>query len=551
MWKWLPLGEALHATKKRLELIELVANFLKNLSSTEIRPGVGLILGNLFSDNQGLKLEVSVATFDKILKELTGKKEYNYMVSGAVDFGEEVEQVMKEAHIKPVGPPLFLLDVYQALKEIAEEKGPGSRKKKEAILKGLLLRATPLEAKYIAKNVVREMRYGVSEGIVLEGIGKASETAKDQIERAYMFSGNLSRVAFIALTEGKVGIARVSPEIFVPLKPMLAQVASSVEEAYSYHRGKVALEYKLDGARVQIHKDREKVQIFSRHLKDITLSLPEIGQEVRKNLAAERVIIEGEVIALSNDRRPLPFQYLMRRFRRLHDIEKLKKEIPVKLYLFDLLWINGESLVDKPNCDRWRRLEKISRGIGLVKRNLPQTIKEGEEFLKEAYQDGHEGLMVKSLESRYTPGKRGKSWFKIKPTLTLDLVILAADWGYGRRHSWLSNYHLGARQESTERFLPLGKTFKGLTDEEFRWMTQRLLKIKTKAVGSTVFVRPEVVVEVAFNEIQKSSLYESGFALRFARATRIREDKNPQDADSIKTVARLYQKQFQFKGKKE
>jgi DNA ligase-1 len=239
----------------------------------------------------------------------------------------------------------------------------------------------------------------------------------------------------------------------------------------------------------------------------------------------------------------------MRRFRRKHAVAQMVEEIPIRLHLFDLLYVDGRSLMDAPYHERWAALGAATGGLNLVQRLVPQTVAKGEAFAGAAYRDGHEGVMAKALDSTYTPGMRGKSWLKLKHVISLDLVIVAADWGYGRRHGWLSNYHLAARDEASDEYRVVGKTFKGLTDEEFQEMTERLLELERSRQGGTVFVQPQVVVEVLFNEIQESSQYTSGLALRFARITRVRDDKRAGDADTLQTLRQLYEQQFQYKGR--
>jgi DNA ligase-1 len=440
------------------------------------------------------------------------------------------------------------LGVYRTFEEIAETAGPGSRRKKEELLNSLFLRAQPVEAKYIVKNVVREMRHGVSEGILLDAIAQAAEVPKKLVRRANMLCGDLGEVASIALTESEEGLKRIKPRLFRPLKPMLAQMADDVAQAFQEHKGKTALEYKLDGARVQIHKAGDEVRIYSRNLSEVTPSLPEVVDQVREEVRADSAILEGEVIAVDEMGRPLPFQHLMRRFRRIHNLRELMREVPIRLYLFDILYRDGASLVDEPNHERWRALQEVKGNLNSVARLIPKNPQEGEAFAQASYEAGHEGLIAKRLDSVYTPGVRGKAWFKIKQIISLDLVIVAADWGYGRRHGWLSNYHLAARDEESGKFLEVGKTFKGLTDKEFEEMTAHLLSLEIYRQGATVYVEPETVVEVLFNEIQRSPHYDSGLALRFARISRLRDDKSPEEADTIQTMREIFQKQFEHKG---
>jgi len=370
-----------------------------------------------------------------------------------------------------------------------------------------------------------------------------------------MLTGDVGEVAFIAITQGDAGISNIPLRMFRPLKPMLAQTTDSVKGAFDElnvgigepHKA-VALEYKYDGARLQIHKQGDEIRIFSRRLTDITSALPDVVRLIRDNVKVQSAILEGELIGIDSSGKPLPFQHVMRRLTRVHGIDKIIKDVPVKLYLFDCLAIDSNPLIDFPYNERWRKLEQLRGDIPLATRIVTHELVKGEKFLEQSINEGHEGLMAKSLTSKYTPGVRGKAWLKIKKAITLDLVIVAADWGYGRRHAWLSNYHLAAWDDSLDEFLIVGKTFKGLTDEEFESMTKRLLSLKIHEDRGTVYVEPKVVVEVAFNEIQKSPHYRSGMALRFARITRIRDDKSPYEASTIKELRDIYEKQFASKG---
>jgi DNA ligase-1 len=310
------------------------------------------------------------------------------------------------------------------------------------------------------------------------------------------------------------------------------------------------VEYKYDGARVQIHKDREQIRIWSRRLNEVTSSLPEIVDIARNQLLGDSFILDAEVVATGKDGRPFPFQDLMRRFRRVHGIETAAGEIPLSLYLFDCLLLNGRSLIDETYDQRWRTLGEISGGKHLALRLIVRDKNAAESFLSASLAAGHEGLMAKALDSPYMPGNRGKLWFKVKPAETIDCVITAADRGSGRRRGWLSNYHLAVADDAGG-YAPIGKTFKGLTDKQFGEMTERLRALQTSDDGYTVSVRPEVVVEVAYNEIQSSPQYSSGFALRFARIKRIREDKGPGQITNLAELQTLYERQFQTKSRRQ
>jgi DNA ligase-1 len=546
------LGEGLEGTSKRRELAALLADFLRGLSPDEIPPAVRLTIGQVFPEWDGRALNVSWKAVMAVVDGLTDPPSAvrDEVSAQAVDGGEVVRLLLERARRQPPSPPpLTILEVFHAFEEIAETAGRGSRARKEALLRGLLERATPVEAKYLAKIIYQEMRHGVSEGIMLDGIAKAAGVKTALVRRANQLWGDVGEVALVALTAEEAGLRKATVRPFRPVKPMLAQTASNLAEAFARYEGRVALEYKLDGARVQIHRRGDEVRIYSRRLADVTDSLPDVVAEVRGKLAAEEAILEGEAVAVDAQGRPLPFQHLMRRFRRKHALASTVEEIPIQLHLFDLLYANGRSLVDASGEERWTALERAVGELNLVRRLIPKTIEEGEAFAEAAHRDGHEGVMAKDLGSVYAPGVRGKSWLKLKHVVSLDLVIVAADWGYGRRHGWLSNYHLAARDAASGEYLVVGKTFKGLTDAEFRAMTERLLALERAREGGTVFVQPNVVVEVLFNEIQESNQYKSGLALRFARISRLREDKTPAIADTIQTLRRLYEQQFQYKGR--
>jgi DNA ligase-1 len=307
------------------------------------------------------------------------------------------------------------------------------------------------------------------------------------------------------------------------------------------------LEFKYDGARIQLHRDGDRVAIWTRRLSDVTRSLPDVVALARRDLGHAPFILDGEVLALDPDGRPLPFQELMRRFRRVHRVDELVREMPLALYLFDCLMADGRSLIDEPYERRWEALAAVTGGRYLAERLVVADAAVGRAFFARALEAGHEGVMAKDLQSPYEPGGRGKRWLKLKAAETVDCVIVAADRGSGRRRGWLSNYHLAVRDG--DGFADVGKTFKGLTDAQFAEMTARLWELTTADDGYTVRVRPEVVVEVRYNEIQKSPTYRSGLALRFARITKIRDDKGPAQATTLAGLEELYERQFATKGR--
>jgi len=353
-----------------------------------------------------------------------------------------------------------------------------------------------------------------------------------------MLAGELTAVARAALVEGQAGLDRFRLELLRPLQPMLASPAGDVSEALE-RMGEAAFELKLDGARVQVHKAEDEVRVFSRRGNDVTPAVPELV-EIVQALPARQLILDGEVIALRPDGAPLPFQLTMRRFGRKLDVARLRGELPLTPFFFDVLHLDGEDLLDHPAAERFAALGASVPGL-TVPRIVTSDAEEADAFFAEALQRGHEGMMVKALDAPYEAGRRGFSWLKIKPAHTLDLVILAAEWGHGRRQGWLSNLHLGARDPENGGFVMLGKTFKGMTDEMLAWQTKKLQEIALGTDGWTVHVRPELVVEVAFSDVQESPQYPAGMALRFARVKRYRDDKTAAEADTIGTVRKIFE----------
>jgi len=420
------------------------------------------------------------------------------------------------------------------LDSLAEVAGKGSAQRRREILAALLRDATEREQSFLARLLVGELRQGALEGVMADAIAAAAGLPAPDVRRAIMLAGAVAPVAAAALAEGSAGLARFKLELFEPVSPMLASPTEDVASALAA-LGTAAFEYKLDGARVQVHKRDADVKIYSRTGRDVTFSLPEIAVEIA-SLDARSLILDGEVIALEPTGRPRPFQDTMRRFGRKLEIEDTLAEIPLSLYCFDCLHADGEDLIDRPTEERVAALVRHVRPRTIVPRLVTREPAAGEAFLAAALGLGHEGLMAKSLSASYEAGSRGAAWLKIKVAHTLDLVVLAAEWGSGRRRGWLSNLHLGARGD--DGFVMLGKTFKGLTDETLAWQTERLkaLALDLDAANYVVHVEPKLVVEIAFNELQASRRYPGGFALRFARVVRYRDDKTAQEADTIETV---------------
>jgi DNA ligase-1 len=444
---------------------------------------------------------------------------------------------LRDARQSPaLNPSLEIVEVDQILQSIADVSGGGSQRLRLEILQALFSRATDAEQQFLTALLIGELRQGALEGIMLEAVAKASGISSERVRRAAMIAGDIARVARVAIEQGDGGLSQYDIQIFRPIQPMLAQSADDIPEALA-GIGEAALEYKMDGARVQVHKSGDDVVVYSRSLKDVTHAVPEVVELVRA-LPANDLILDGEVISLQPDGRPQPFQITMRRFGRKLDVQRMRHELPMTPFWFDLLYLNGDPMLDQTQSRRFSALSELAPD-SLIPNMVTGDTAAGDEFLEQALARGHEGIMAKAIGAKYAAGARGQSWVKVKRAHTLDLVILAAEWGHGRRKGWLSNLHLGARDTEKGAFAMLGKTFKGLTDEMLRWQTQELLKLEIGRDSYTVHVEPKLVAEIAFNEIQVSPRYASGLALRFARVKRYRTDKTAAEADTFETVQRL------------
>jgi DNA ligase-1 len=437
--------------------------------------------------------------------------------------------------------PVGLAEVDAALEQIAGSSGKGSAEGKQQILRELFARLGEDERRFLFGLVTGELRQGALEGVVAEAVARAAGVPAADVRRAVMLAGDLPRVAHAALTQGATGLAAFAIQLFRPVLPMLAGTADTVEEVLA-ELGEPALEWKLDGARVQIHKAGDDVRVYSRLLNDVSPAVPEVVELVRM-LPGRELIVEGEAIALRADGSPHPFQTTMSRFGRRLDVERVRHTVPLTLFLFDILYLDGASVMDEPLARRSDALDEAVPPALRVPRLVTSSGGAAQHFLEEALARGHEGIMAKALDAPYEAGRRGRRWLKLKPVRTLDLVVLAAEWGHGRRRDWLSNLHLGARDADHGGFVMLGKTFKGMTDEMLAWQTAKLQELEISRDAYTVYVRPELVVEVAFNDLQASPQYPGGLALRFARVKGYRPDKSAADADTIQTLKAIWRRQ--------
>jgi DNA ligase-1 len=443
-------------------------------------------------------------------------------------------QMLRSARSAAAVPTLTLTEVDSAFTNLKAVKGKGAAGRREALLKDLFGRAMAEEQDFLARLIIGELRQGALEGVMLDAVAAAAELPAAEVRRAATFAGGVAQVARAALAGEPLD--RFSIRLMRPVLPMLAQPAEDVAAALAA-LGTALLEWKLDGARVQVHKSGDEVRVFTRSLNEVTAAVPEVVA-VARSARAESLILDGEVIALRPDARPLPFQTTMRRFSRKLDVDALRNELPLSVFFFDCLLKDGVSLVDLPTLERRSALEKVLTNV------TPALVTSDAEKARAFYEDvlarGHEGIMAKAPDAPYEAGRRGASWFKVKRAKTLDLVVLAAEWGSGRRRGLLSNLHLGAR-DPAGGFVMLGKTFKGLTDETLAWQTRELQAREVQRDDWTVYVRPELVVEIAFNDLQESPHYPGGLALRFARVKGYRPDKPAAEADTIDTVRQIYQ----------
>jgi DNA ligase-1 len=489
------VSAAVGATSSRTAKTTAIADLLAQLEPDEVRPAVAFLSGRLTQRQIG------------------------------VGWAQ-----LRELPPPAPEPELTVAEVDAAFGAIGELSGPGSQALRRGALSALFARATSDEQRFLTRLLTGDLAQGALEGVMLAAVAKAAGVPQADVRRAVMLNGDLAETAAVALAGGRDALAAVRVEVGRPLAPMLAGTAPDVAAALE-KTGPAAVEYKLDGARVQVHRDGSDVAVFTRTLDEVTARVPEVV-EAALALPARAVVLDGEAIALRPDGRPHPFQVTGSRFGSRRE----RAEIPLTAFFFDLLHLDGRDLLDAPLAERAGALGELAPD-----RRIPHAVATdaaaAQRTFDAALAAGHEGVMVKALDATYAAGRRGAAWLKVKPVHTLDLVVLAVEWGHGRRRGFLSNLHLGARDG--DGWAMLGKTFKGLTDELLAWQTERFLALETAREGHVVYVRPEQVVEIAFDGIQTSRRYPSGMALRFARVKRYRDDKRAADADTVDTVRAL------------
>ena len=492
-------SSAVAASSARLAKVERLAACLRRLDPGEVHPGVAFLSGELRQRQIGVGWAA-----------------------------------LRQAPQPAAAPSLTVAEVDAGFERIGRLAGPGSQGERRRLLAELLGRATASEQRFLVRLLSGELRQGALEGVMVEAIARAAGVPGAEVRRALMLRGALGPVAQVALARGVPGLRQFRLEVGRPLQPMLAQTAISVEVALE-RVGEAAVEWKLDGARIQVHRAGNEVAVFTRTLDDITARVPEVVAAALA-LPVQAAVFDGEVIALHPDGRPHPFQVTAGRVGSRLEVERLAVALPLTAFVFDVLHLDGEDLIDRVGAERHAVMAAAVPGPLRMPRTVTADPGVAAAFLGDTLARGHEGVMVKSLAATYEAGRRGAGWLKVKPVHTLDLVVLAAEWGHGRRRGWLSNLHLGARDPDGGGFVMLGKTFKGLTDQLLTWQTERLLELEVARDDYTVHVRPELVVEIAFDGLQQSPRYPGGLALRFARVLRYRPDKVVEQADTMATV---------------
>ncbi len=505
-------SQRVSATPARLAKVRELAAFLLSLPPDELETAVHYLSGDI---PQG-RIGIGYSTLQAAAGRAPSAVEQSASAVGTLSIGE----------------------VDQDITAIAAARGAGSAARRGAALRDLFSRATAAEKAFLIRLLTGELRQGALAGVMVDAIAAAAAVPLAKVRRAAMYSKSLGAVARMGMLERADALDKFQLELFSPVTPMLAQTAADVAEALDELPGELAFEWKMDGARIQVHKVADDVRVYTRGLNEVTRAVPDIVEVVR-TFPTHTLVLDGEAIAFDAADRPHPFQITMRRFGRKLKVEELRTELPIRAFYFDCLRIDERTITDLSTRERFQALAKAVPAALLIPRIVTSSVPAAQAFYEAALAAGHEGVMAKSLDAVYEAGNRGASWLKIKRAHTLDLVVLAAEWGHGRRTGKLSNLHLGALDPASGDYVMLGKTFKGLTDAMLDWQTQEFLARETRRDQWTVYVRPELVVEVAFSDLQASTRYPGGLALRLARVKRYRSDKHAEDADTMESVRRI------------
>ena len=550
----------LEKVPSKLKKTEIIANLFKETPASLLEAVTLLIQGRVFPSWSEKEIGVAEQLMLKAIAKATGTSAEDvvrdYKKSG--DLGLTVENFVGKKRQRTLGAEqLTIKKVFTNLQAISEHSGSGSQDRKLDLIAELLSQATPLEAKYIARTVLEQLRIGVAEGLVRDAVASAYNVPVDDVENAWNLLPDFGEVAKVAKEDGEKGLKKFKLRLGTPFIVQLAEKVPSLKDGIESYK-KVLLEYKYDGMRTLIHKKGEKIWLFTRNLENITAAFPDIVQLAKKNIKSDDCVIDGETIGLDRKTgKPVPFQMLSTRIKRKYDIEKAAEEIPVDVNLFDIVYLDGKNLMDLSLEERKkflaRTIHEVKGKFHIAEGVVTTDLKEAEKFYKEALKAGEEGVIVKDLDAQYVPGRRvAGGWLKVKPVMeNLDVVIIGGTWGTGKRAGTIGSLHLAIRDAESGKFLECGMLGTGLKEKEseqegsatLKEMTKLLKPLVEHEAGSSVKFKPKIVIEVAYEEIQKSPTYNSGYALRFPRFVRLRPDKNAEEADTIERVKVLFGQQ--------
>jgi len=551
-YKLADVYEKLENTPSKHGKRDILADLLKDTPVDELEKIVLLATGQVFPSYSQEELGIAESMMKRAIEKATGHSEKTiteeFKKTG--DLGLVAEKfIQSKSQTALMKKKLTIDKIFESLEKLPKITGTGSQERKLNIIAELISMSAPKEARYIVRTILGTLRIGVAEGIVRDAIAKAFEVDADNVEHAWNVQPDYGEIAKIAKSKGNAGLKNVKIKLGTSIQVLLAEKAPDLKAAMDIFEHP-AVEVKYDGARVQIHKDGEKIIVFTRRLEEITRQFPDLVRLTKEAVKVKSCILDGEMLGVDKKTsKPVPFQELSQRIQRKYDIEKMVKEIPIQVNVFDVIYVDGRMVIDKTFKERRELLEKIIKPIPgkfqLAKQLVTKDLTEAQKFYDAALKDSQEGVMVKNLSSKYQPGRRVGYWLKVKPIMEpLDLVIIGADWGTGKRANWLSSFILAARDPSTGKFLACGMMGTGLTDEQFKGMTKKLKPLIFEEAGKSVKIKPQVVFETGYQEIQRSPKYESGFALRFPRLIRDRSaDKGPEEADTIQRMMELYEAQ--------
>jgi len=549
--KLVEVYQALSGTTKMLEKRAIISDFLKQVGDNEIEASILLLEGRLFPESDSRKIGIGTQLILKSISKVSGKSDsdLNNQWAKIGDLGKVAEEnIDSRTQSSLTQRKLSIVNVFDNLRKLSEIEGSGSTGKKIGAISELLGSADGASAKYIVRTCLEDLRTGAGFGILRDALADAFDVDIKNVQKAYDLTTDLSRVAVVAKTKGDKGLTKISLSVGNPVKVMLFKKVESIEEGFKVVGSPAIIDYKYDGFRLQIHRSKNDIKLFTRNLENVTNQFPDIVNIVKKDVKSKECIIDCEVVGYDKDTKTWkPFQEISQRIKRKYDIEEMIKEVPVMIFAFDLIGVNGESLVDKPFSERREKLSKIIKddpyAVTLAKGITPSSVKKGDDFYKEALRIGAEGVMMKNLEGIYKPGSRVGFGVKIKPVMeTLDLVIVGGEWGTGKRANWLSSFILACKDG--DEFNEIGKIGTGFKEKDeqgvsFSKMTELLKPLIVSEKGREVKIKPGVIIEVKYEEIQKSPTYGSGYALRFPRFVRLRDDKSLKEVDDLKRILTL------------